>query len=70
MNLVSPVNPVKLRAATLLLHEDYPDVESVAQKEIDEQATLGVGMKEKGEEFVAAGGGKFIDPVIRRRITL
>jgi phosphomethylpyrimidine synthase len=27
-----------------------------AQKEIDEQAALGVGMKEKAEEFVAAGG--------------
>jgi len=25
-------------------------------KEIDEQAALGVGMKEKAEEFVAAGG--------------
>jgi hypothetical protein len=30
---------------------EYP-----AQKEIDEQAALGVGMKEKAEEFVAAGG--------------
>src|SRR5213592_3842093 len=27
-----------------------------AQKDIDEQAALGVGMKEKAEEFVAAGG--------------
>jgi len=27
-----------------------------AQKEIDEQAALGVGMKEKAQEFVAAGG--------------
>ncbi len=27
-----------------------------AQKEIDEQAALGVGMKEKAEEFVASGG--------------
>ena len=27
-----------------------------AQKEIDEQAALGVGMKEKAEEFAAAGG--------------
>ena len=26
------------------------------RKEIDEQAALGVGMKEKAEEFVAAGG--------------
>ncbi|HEV7473729.1 MAG TPA: phosphomethylpyrimidine synthase ThiC [Pyrinomonadaceae bacterium] len=29
--------------------------EYAAQKEIDEQAALGVGMKEKAEEFVAAG---------------
>ena len=30
--------------------------EYAAQKQIDEQAALGVGMKEKAEEFVAAGG--------------
>jgi len=30
--------------------------EYAAQKEIDEQAALGMGMKEKAEEFVAAGG--------------
>ena len=30
--------------------------EYAAQREIDEQAALGVGMKEKAEEFVAAGG--------------
>jgi phosphomethylpyrimidine synthase len=30
--------------------------EYAAQKEIDEQAALDVGMKEKAEEFVAAGG--------------
>jgi phosphomethylpyrimidine synthase len=30
--------------------------EYAAQKEIDEQAALEVGMKEKAEEFVAAGG--------------
>jgi phosphomethylpyrimidine synthase len=30
--------------------------EYAAQKEIDEQAALGVGMKEKAKEFVAAGG--------------
>jgi len=30
--------------------------EYAAQKEIDEQAALGVGMKEKAEEFAAAGG--------------
>ena len=29
--------------------------EYAAQKEIDEQAALGVGMKEKAEEFVTAG---------------
>ena len=31
--------------------------EYAAQKEIDEQAALGVGMREKAKEFVAAGGG-------------
>ena len=30
--------------------------EYAAQKQVDEQAALGVGMKEKAEEFVAAGG--------------
>jgi phosphomethylpyrimidine synthase len=30
--------------------------EYAAQKEIDEQAALGVGMSEKAEEFIAAGG--------------
>jgi len=30
--------------------------EYAAQKEIDEQAALGVGMKEKVEEFMASGG--------------
>jgi phosphomethylpyrimidine synthase len=30
--------------------------EYAAQKEIDERAALGVGMKEKAEEFVASGG--------------
>lgn len=30
--------------------------EYAAQKEIDEQVALGVGMKEKAEEFVKAGG--------------
>ena len=30
--------------------------EYAAQKEIDEQAALGLGMKEKAEEFVPAGG--------------
>jgi phosphomethylpyrimidine synthase len=29
--------------------------EYAAQKQIDEQAALGVGMKEKAEELVAAG---------------
>jgi hypothetical protein len=30
--------------------------EYAAEKEIDKQKALGVGMKEKAEEFVAAGG--------------
>jgi len=30
--------------------------EYAAQKQIDEEAALGAGMKEKAEEFVAAGG--------------
>ena len=30
--------------------------EYAAQEKIDEQAALGVGMKEKTEEFAAAGG--------------
>jgi hypothetical protein len=30
--------------------------EYAAQKEIDAQAALGVGMKEKAEEFVASDG--------------
>jgi phosphomethylpyrimidine synthase len=30
--------------------------EYAAQKEIDEQAALGIGMKEKAEEFIATGG--------------
>ena len=30
--------------------------EYAAKKEIDEQAALGVGLKEKAEEFVAGGG--------------
>ena len=30
--------------------------EYAAQKEIDEAVTLGVGMKEKAEEFAASGG--------------
>ena len=29
--------------------------EYAAQKEIDEQAALGIGMQEKAKEFVAAG---------------
>ena len=33
--------------------------EYAAKKEIDEQAALGVGMKEKAEESVAAGGEKY-----------
>lgn len=38
--------------------------EYAALKEIDEDAALGVGMKEKAEEFVAAGD-EFIN--LRRR---
>ena len=30
--------------------------EYAAQKQIDEEAALGVGMEEKAEEFVASGG--------------
>lgn len=46
-----------LYGPAFLLDEDHQDVrEYAAQKEIDEQAALGVGMKEKAEEFVAAGG--------------
>jgi hypothetical protein len=42
---------------TLLLNEDPQDVrEYAAQKEIEEQGALGVGIKEKAEEFVASGG--------------
>jgi hypothetical protein len=42
---------------TLLFNEDHPGRARVCgQKEIDEQAALGVGLKEKAEEFVAAGG--------------
>ena len=36
--------------------------EYAAQKEIDEQAALGVGMKEKAEEFVASGGEIYQNP--------
>jgi phosphomethylpyrimidine synthase len=36
--------------------------EYAAQKEIDEQAALGVGMKEKAEEFVAAGAEVYQSP--------
>jgi len=41
----------------LLLNEDQAGRARVrgAQKEIDELAALGAGMKEKAEEFVAAG---------------
>ena len=34
--------------------QDVP--EYAAQKQVDEQTALGVGMKEKAEEFVAVGG--------------
>jgi len=44
--------------STLLLDEDNPGRPRVrgAEREIDEQAALGVGMKENAEEFVASGG--------------
>jgi len=55
MNLVNPVNPVKLCAARtsagMKITQDLR--EYAAQKQIDEQAALGVGMKEKAEGFVA-----------------
>ena len=34
--------------------------EYAEQEEIDEAAALGVGMKEKAEELVAAAAGRFI----------
>jgi len=41
---------------TLLLDEDHPGrARARGAKEIDEQAALDVEMKEKAEEFVAAG---------------
>jgi phosphomethylpyrimidine synthase len=36
--------------------------EYAAQKEIDEQAALSVGMKEKAEEFVEKGGEVYLQP--------
>ena len=64
MHLVNPVNPVNIVFDCSWLYGPHfcsmkitQDVrEYAAQKEIDEQAALGVGMKEKAEEFVAAGG--------------
>jgi hypothetical protein len=42
---------------TLLLDEDHPRRSRLRRaKELDEQAALGVGIKEKAEEFVDAGG--------------
>jgi hypothetical protein len=55
-NLVNPVNPVKLCAHFYSMKLTQDVREYAAQKEIDEQAALGVGMKEKAEEFVASGG--------------
>jgi hypothetical protein len=41
--------------------ENYAGLrEYASQREIDEQATLGVGMKEKAEEFVASAAERFI----------
>jgi len=39
--------------------------EHAAQKEIDEQAALDLGMKEKAEEFEASGGERFIRPPVQ-----
>lgn len=42
--------------------EDSPDVrEYAAQKEIDEQAALAVGMKEKAEEFARHRPERYIE---------
>jgi phosphomethylpyrimidine synthase len=38
------------------------------QKQIDEQAALGVGMKEKAEEFVAAGA-RNLPPSVKPTLT-
>jgi hypothetical protein len=52
--LKNPVNPSKdIRSFYCFKIKDVR--EYAAQKEIDEQAALSVGMKEKAEEFVAAG---------------
>ena len=42
--------------------------EYAAQKEIDEQAALGVGMKEKAEEFVASGCGDLSSPKKKKKL--
>jgi hypothetical protein len=43
--------------AAFLFDEDYAGRAGVrGAKKIDEQAALGLGMKEKAEEFVASGG--------------
>jgi hypothetical protein len=39
--------------------------EYAAQKELDEQAALGVGMKEKADEFVAGGRRDLSVTVVR-----
>jgi len=64
VHLVNPVNPVNmvfdcrwLCGPHSYLMKIIQDVREYAkQKEIDEQAALGVGMKEKAQEFVASGG--------------
>jgi phosphomethylpyrimidine synthase len=43
--------------------------EYAAQKEIDEQAALEVGMKEKAEEFIAAGSEIYQATKTQDRIT-
>ncbi len=46
--------PVRPTLGSMKITQDIRQY--AAQKEIDEQMALGVGMKEKAEEFVAAGG--------------
>jgi phosphomethylpyrimidine synthase len=66
VNLVNPV----IRALLSMCGPPFSSTkitqevrEYAAQKQIDEQAELGVGMKEKAEEFVAAGGEIYRDRV-------
>ena len=45
---------MRKKRASLLLHEDHSG-RARAQKEIDEQAALEVGMHEKAKEFIEKG---------------